>query len=90
MLDHHHVACHQASSIGPTPRICSAPEYNCSVVVGWVAEDVMEVNSKPVEMTDVQWTEIGVEGIVEERVIDSEVDWRFVLGPTRDRDRTLL
>jgi hypothetical protein len=50
----------------------------------------MEVNSKPVEMTDVQWTEIGVEGIVEERVIDSEVDWRFVLGPTRDRDRTLL
>lgn len=37
----------------------------------------MELNSKAVEVTNVERTEVVVEGIVEEGIIDSEVDgWR--------------
>ena len=72
-----HVACDQACSIGPAPRVCSAPEYHSSVIVGWIAENLMELHGESVEVTDMQRPEVVVESIVQEGIIDREVDrWR--------------
>lgn len=36
----------------------------------------MELDSESVQVTNVQWTKVGVESIVEESVIYREIDWR--------------
>jgi hypothetical protein len=56
-----------------TPSICLAPENNRLVLVFGRTENIMELDSKPIEMTDVQWSEVVVEGIVQQAVIDGEV-----------------
>ena len=63
-LDQDHVAGHQAGGVGPAPRVGSAPEDDGSIVVGRVAEDLVELHCESVEVADVQWAEVGVEGVV--------------------------
>ncbi len=36
----------------------------------------MELDGESVEVTNVQWAKVGVEGIVEKSLIYGEVDWR--------------
>jgi hypothetical protein len=48
----------------------------------------MELHSESVEVANVQRSKVMVEGIVEERVIDREVDGRCSRGS--NRGRTLL
>jgi len=79
-LNQHHVARYQACSICSTPWICPAPEYDSSIIVGWIAQDLVEDDGKPVQVTDVQRTEVGMERIVEEGVIDGEVHWGRAAG----------
>ncbi len=35
-----------------TPSICLAPEHHASFIVRWVAENIMQLYSKPVEMAN--------------------------------------
>lgn len=86
-LDEHHVAGNQAGSIRPAPGIRSTPKYNCSVIVGWIAKDLMELNGKSVEVSDVKRAKVVVECVVQKGIVNSEVDW---LRPHVDSSRPLL
>lgn len=74
-LNHDHVAGYKTGSICPAPRICSTPEDDSSVIVRWIAKDFVEDNGKSVQMTNMQWAEVCMEGIVQQGVVDCEVDW---------------
>lgn len=37
----------------------------------------MELNRKSVEMTNVEWSEIMMKGIVKQSIIDGEIMWWF-------------
>lgn len=56
-----------------TPRVCAAPEDYSSLLVRWVAEDFVQLHGKAVQVTDVERTEVAVEGIVQQRLVDAEV-----------------
>lgn len=73
-LDHHHVTGNQACCIGATPGVGFTPEHDGTVTVGWIAEDFVEQDREAVEVANVQWAKVVVEGVVEEGVIDGEVD----------------
>lgn len=73
-LNQNHVARDHASGIGSAPRISPAPEYHRLVIVGWVAENFMKLYCEPVQVTNVQRAKVGMEGIVEQCVINREVD----------------
>jgi hypothetical protein len=47
-----------------TPRISLTPEYNWSVLVFWRTQNIMELHSKAVQVSNVQWSKIVMEGIV--------------------------
>lgn len=47
-----------------TPRVGAAPEHNGPVFVVWVAQDLVQLNGETVEVANVEWAEVGVEGIV--------------------------
>ena len=79
-LNHDHIACNKAGRIGATPGISLAIEDYWAVAVGWVAKNLMEKHGKSVEVTNVEWAEISVKGIVKKGVIDSEVDRRAALA----------
>ena len=64
-----------------TPRVGIAPENNGTVLVGWVAQYFVELHGEAVEMADVQWAEVAMERIVEQRLVDAEVDRWERLGP---------
>jgi hypothetical protein len=68
-----------------TPRVGAAPEDDSAVLVGWVAQNFMQLNSEAVEVTNVQWAEVTMEGIVQESLVDTEVDRRMRLGPCGSR-----
>ena len=72
-LDQDHVASHQAGSVCSAPGICSAPEYHRSVIVRRITQDLVELDCESVQVADMQWTEVVVECIVQEGIIDSEV-----------------
>ncbi len=57
-----------------TSRFGFAPEDNPTLLVGGVAEDVMQIDREPIQVTDVQRTKVGKEGIVQQQVVDGEVD----------------
>ena len=40
----------------------------------------MELHGEAVQVANVQWAEVAMERIVEQRLIDAEVDWRERLG----------
>jgi hypothetical protein len=50
--------------VGLTPRICMAPEYNGSVLVRRIPQNIVQLYCEAVEMANVKWTEVGVEGII--------------------------
>lgn len=60
-----------------TSWVGGTPENNGAVLVFLRTKDVVEVNSKSVEVANVQRAKVMVEGIVEESVIDGEVARRL-------------
>ena len=79
-MNHDHIACNKAGRIGATPGISLAIEDYRTVAVGWVTKNLMEKHGKPVEVTNVEWAEISVEGIVKKSVINGEVHGRAALA----------
>jgi len=47
-----------------TSRICLAPENYRLVLVLGRTKDIMELNGKPVQVSNVQWSKVMMEGIV--------------------------
>lgn len=47
-----------------TSRVRLAPKDYAPFVVGWVAQNLMQLYGKSVQMAHMEGTEIGVEGIV--------------------------
>lgn len=84
-LDQDHVTCHEACCIGAAACIGLAVENHGPVAVAGIAEYLVEKHSKPIQMTNVEWAEVGVEGIVQKGVINREVDRRPTLGSRRGR-----
>ena len=56
-----------------TLRISSAPEDNWSLLVLLGSQYVMELDSKAVQVADVERTKVMVESVVKERIVDSKV-----------------
>lgn len=56
-----------------TPWVSSAPEDDGSISVLLGSKNVMELDRKAVEVSNVQRTEVMVESVVEESIIDGEV-----------------
>lgn len=65
-----------------TPRVCTAPEYYCALLVGRVAENLMQLDGEAVEVTNVERAEVAVEGVVQQGLVDTEVHGRERLGAT--------
>lgn len=70
---------------GLTSGVSSAPEHNGTILVLLSAEDIVELNRKAVEVANVQRTEVMVESVVEESVINGEVARRCSVGLERGR-----
>ena len=68
-----------------TPRVGAAPEDDSAVLVGWVSQNLMQLHSESVEVTNVQWAKVAVEGVVQERLVDTKVDGGMRLGPCGSR-----
>ena len=64
-LNQNHVASNQACGIRTTPRVCLAVKDHRSVTIGGVSQDLMEMDRKAVEVTNVIGTEIRMKSIVE-------------------------
>lgn len=62
-----------------------APEDNRAVLILAVAQHLVKLHCESVEVANVQRAEVAVEGIVDERLVDREVDWG--LGPGAGRPR---
>lgn len=73
-LDQDHVASNQAGRVCTASGICPRVEDYCAVIIRGVAEQVMEVDGKAVQMADVEGPEVCVERVVKEGVIDGEID----------------
>jgi hypothetical protein len=63
-----------------TPRIGAAPEDDGAFLVGRIAQDLVQLDSEAVEVANVQGAKVAVEGVVEQRLVDAEVDGRLGLG----------
>lgn len=66
-----------------TPRVGGAVEYNGTVLVLLGAEDIVELNGKAVQVTDVQRAKVMVESVVEKDVVNGEVVGRRAFGIER-------
>jgi hypothetical protein len=87
-LDENHVASDQAGRIRATSRVRPAVEHDGAVAVLRIAEDLVEENGKPVQMTNVKRAKIRVESVVEEGVVYREVHGTSASGSMR-QGRTL-
>ena len=68
-----------------TSRIIrQSPDYDAVALVRRVAKDLVQHHGKPVQMPDVQRSEVVVERVVEERVFDVEVDGRVLSRSDED------
>jgi hypothetical protein len=63
-----------------TPRVCAAPEDYCPVLVGGIAENLVQLDREAVKVADVERAEVAMECVVEQRLVDAEVHWRVCLG----------
>ena len=63
-LDQDHVAGEDAGGVGATSRVSMAPEDDGTIILVFVAKDVVKFHGKAIEMPDVKGTEVGAEGVV--------------------------
>lgn len=56
-----------------TSRVGVAPENDSSLLVRRIAQNLVQLHSKTVEVADVQRPEIRMEGIVQKGLVDCEV-----------------
>lgn len=47
-----------------TPRVRTAPEDYCAVLVRRVAQHLVQLYSKTVQVANVEWAEVAMEGVV--------------------------
>ena len=73
-LNQDHVASNQTCGIGSASRVCSAPKHHCSIIVRWITQYFMKLDSESVEMTNVQGAKVGMKSIVEKCIINCEVN----------------
>ena len=57
-----------------TPRVGTAPEDYWAVLVCGVSQHLVQLHGEPVEVANVKWAKVAMEGIVEQRLVDAEVD----------------
>lgn len=72
-LDKNHVASDQASSVGTAPRVWFAVEDHSAVTVLGITENLMEIDSKPIQVSNMERTEIRVEGVVKQGIVYRKV-----------------
>jgi len=73
-LDQNHVASNQACSICTTLRVGLAVEHHRPVTVCRVPENLVEVNRKAIEVTNVVRAKIRMESIIEQAILHCEID----------------
>jgi hypothetical protein len=73
-----------------TPRIGVAPKYYTSLLVRRISQHFVQLHRIAVKVTNVQWAEVSMKGIVEESLINGEVDGRMNFRAGGDRARLRL
>lgn len=73
-MDQNHVASNQAGGICTALRVGLAVEHNRPVTVCGVPKNLMEVNRKAIEVTNVVRAKIRMESIVEQGILHCEID----------------
>jgi hypothetical protein len=73
-----------------TPGIGVAPENYTPLLVRRISQHFMQLHRIAVQVTNVQWAKVTVEGIVEESLIDSEVNRRMGFRAGGGRARVCL
>lgn len=56
-----------------TSRVCAAPKDDGAILILLHTENLVEVQSEAIQMSDVQWAEVMVKCVVQKSVIDGEV-----------------
>lgn len=72
-MDEDHVASNKTCGIGTTPSVRLRVEHHWAITVGRVAQNLMEMDRKPVQMTYVEWTEVCMERVIKQGIIDREI-----------------
>jgi hypothetical protein len=57
-----------------TPRVGVAPKDDWSALILGVSKHLVQQDGEAVEVTNVQRAKVGVEGIVEQVLVDGEID----------------
>lgn len=69
----HHITRQQRRRIRPTPRIALAPKHHCFPLILLIPQNIMQHDRKPIQMTNMQWTKIVEECIIQKTVVDAKV-----------------
>lgn len=72
-LDQDHVAGHQTRGVCSTAGIWLAPEHHWAILVLGIAEDLMKLDRKLVQVADMQRTKVRVECVIYQGIVDSKV-----------------
>jgi hypothetical protein len=60
-----------------TPRVWATPEYDRTVFIVRMSQYVMKLDCKAVKMSNVKRTEISMECVVKQAVVDGKIDgWK--------------
>ena len=59
-----------------TPRVCTAPEDYCSLLIRWVAKNLVQLDSKAIQVANVERAEVAMESVVQQGLVDAEVHRR--------------
>jgi len=68
----YHVPC-LGTLLQLTSRICVAPKHHGPVVAVLRPQHLMQLHCKAVQVSDVQWTKVGMESIVQQAAVNGEV-----------------
>lgn len=79
-LDQNHVACDETRAVGTAPRVCFAVKHHSTIPICRISQNLMEVNCKSVQMSNVERTEVGMEGVVQQGIVDREVHRTALFG----------
>lgn len=73
-LNENHVGSNKASGVGTAPCVWPTIEHDRPVTIVGITKNLVEMNGEPIQMSNVEGTEICMESVVKQGIIYCEVD----------------
>ena len=77
------------TSVLHTACVCFAPKYNWSVFVFRHTQDIVELDSESIQVSNVQWSKVMMKSIIEKRIVNREIIRWYTVLARLDRGRTI-